>query len=244
MSQRDQIVVELKRALRERGLTYAVAAKKLQLSEASVKRLFSTGQLTLERVDALCALAGLELSDLVERLRERATPTKRLTVEQERELIADPKLFLMTWLVINRWQYEDIVKHYRLPEREALRYLIKLDRLRIIELQPGNKARLLISRHFMWRPGGPVQNYIHQRMLTEFLRSSFSEPQEEFFFNGGTISEHALAQLKQAVQNCARECSLILDRDRATAGVKRSGAAFVLALRPWEYSGFAQWARA
>lgn len=131
----------------------------------------------------------------------------------------------------------------QLSTGEAPRYLIKLDRFRIIDLQPGDKARLLISRHFMWRPGGPVQNHIHQKMLTEFLRSSFNAPQEEFFFNGGALSEHALAQLKQALQNCARECTHILDRDRSLPGVKRRGAVFALALRPWEYSGFAQWAR-
>ena len=37
MAQRSQIVAELKRALRARGLTYAQVAKHLQLSEASVK---------------------------------------------------------------------------------------------------------------------------------------------------------------------------------------------------------------
>jgi len=41
VAQRTQIVAELKRALRARGLTYAHVAKHLQLSEASVKRLFA-----------------------------------------------------------------------------------------------------------------------------------------------------------------------------------------------------------
>jgi len=50
MGQRTQIVAELKRALRARGLTYAQVAKHLQLSEASVKRLFAAGDLSLERL--------------------------------------------------------------------------------------------------------------------------------------------------------------------------------------------------
>jgi predicted HTH domain antitoxin len=243
MSQRTQLIDELKRALRERGITYAMAAKKLRLSEASVKRLFSTGHVSLARIETMCELAGIELTDLADRLRERQTPTKKLTAQQEHELVADPKLFLMTWLVINRWQYQDIVRQFRFTEREALRYLLQLDRLKIIELQPHNKVRLLVSRHFMWLPDGPVQNYIHQKMLSEFVEGNFSEPQADFFFNGGLVSEESLALMKKALQNCAHECALILDKDRGRNIKTGVSAAFLFALRPWEYSGFAEWSR-
>ena len=148
MAQRTQIVAELKRALRARGLTYADVARHLELSEASVKRLFAAGDFSLDRLDRICELAGLELSELVEQMQQQATPVNQLTLAQEQEVVADSKLFLMTWLVLNRWQLDDIVRTYDFTQREALRYLIKLDRLRIIELQPGNRTRVLVSRHF------------------------------------------------------------------------------------------------
>jgi AraC-like DNA-binding protein len=50
LAQRTQIVAELKKALRESGHTYADVARKLELSVASVKRLFSTQDLSLQRV--------------------------------------------------------------------------------------------------------------------------------------------------------------------------------------------------
>jgi hypothetical protein len=40
MADKNLIVAELKRALRERQLTYAAVARKLSLSVASVKRIF------------------------------------------------------------------------------------------------------------------------------------------------------------------------------------------------------------
>jgi len=92
----------------------------------------------------------------------------------------------------------------KFPEREVLRLFYKLDQLKVIELQPGNRVRLLVSRHFSWRAGGPVQRYIHHKLLREFTSSHFVGSQEEFFFHG---------------------------------------AAFVLALRPWNYSGFKQFER-
>ena len=243
MSQRTQIVAELKRLLREQGLTYAAVAKKLELSEANVKRMFSNGNFSLERVDLICELAGIELSQLMERMLTNTVPSKQLTLTQEQEVVADPRLFLITWLVLNRWQYADIVKEYAFTEREALRYLIQLDRLKIIELQPNNRVRLLVSRHFSWRAGGPVQNYIHQKLLREFFATQFQQPHDEFFFHGGVVSNSALLQIKRALQSSARECVEIMERDRTLPTSERVGAAFVLALRPWGYSGFTQFHR-
>jgi transcriptional regulator with XRE-family HTH domain len=237
MAERILIVAELKRALRERGLTYAAVARHLAVSLATVKRLFASGDFSLERVERVCELLGVSLRELLERAAERGAPTNPLTLAQEREIVADPKLFLVTWLVLNRMSAEEMMRLYRFSEREIVRCLIRLDRLKVIELQPGNRVRLLVSRRFSWRPGGPVQRYIHEKLLREFLASTFIGAPEEFFFHGAMVSESVQAQLKRVLQNAARECMQLIEHERS-APEGRHGAAFVLALRPWGYSGF------
>jgi AcrR family transcriptional regulator len=239
---RTLIVTELKRALRASGHTYADVARKLDLSVASVKRLFSQEDLSLARIDAICELIGLGLIEILDRARERMTPATQLTLAQESEIVTDIRLLFMTWLVLIRTPFEEMVQGYRFTEREALKYLIRLDRLKVIELQPGNRVRLLVSRHFSWRAGGPVQRYINQKLLREFFASHFTEPSEEFFFHGGRVSEEALGRMKRALQGAARECAEIIERDRSSSA-DRFGAAYVLALRPWNYSGFKQFDR-
>lgn len=242
MAQKAQIVAELKKALREGGHTYADVAAKLGLSVASVKRLFSTEDLSLQRVDQICELIGLGLREILERAADRTAPTNQLTLAQESEVVSDPKLLFATWLVLIRTPFEEMIKDFLFTEREALQYLIRLDRLKVIELLPGNRVRLLVSRHFSWRPGGPVQKYIHQKLLREFFDSAFAGPLEEFFFHGGRVSDEALAHIKRALRSASRECAEIIERDRSTTQ-PRNGAAFVLAMRPWNYSGFAQFDR-
>src|SRR6202034_4091877 len=127
----------------------------------------------------------------------------QLTLAQESEIVSDLRLLFMTWLVLIRTPFEEMVRSYRFSEREALRYLIRLDRLKVIELQPGSRVRLLVSRHFSWRAGGPVQRYIHQKLLREFTSSHFAGSQEEFFFHGGEVSEAGLGEIKQALRNTA-----------------------------------------
>ena len=241
MSDQPLIVAELKRALREQGLTYAAVAAKLNLSVASVKRLFSRGDLSLKRVDLICQLLETGLSEILTRARKRPAADP-LTLAQEQEIVADPKLFLIAWLVLNRVPLEDIVRSYAFTEREVLRLFYKLDQLKVIELQPGNRVRLLVSRHFSWRAGGPVQRYIHQKLLREFMSSHFVGPREEFFFHGGEVSEAALGEIKHAFRNTSRQCAEIIERDRGPRENRR-GAAFLLALRPWQYSGFKQFER-
>jgi len=241
MAEQALIVAELKRALRERGLTYAAVAKKLSLSVASVKRLFSGGDLSLKRVDQICELLETGLAEILAQARDRPA-ANQLTLAQEQQIVSDPKLFLIAWLVLNRAPLEDIVRSYKFTEREVLRLFYKLDQLKVIELQPGNRARLLVSRHFSWRTGGPVQRYIHQKLLREFTSSHFVGSQDEFFFHGGEVSDAALSELKLVLRNTARQCAEIIERDRGPRE-HRHGAAFVLALRPWKYSGFRQFER-
>jgi len=237
MADQSLIVAELKRALRERGLTYAAVAK----SVASVKRLFSGGDLSLKRVDQICDLLETGLADILAQARDRPA-ANQLTLAQEQEIVSDPRLFLIAWLVLNRAPLEDIVRSYKFTEREVLKLFYRLDQLKVIELQPGNRARLLVSRHFSWRTGGPVQRYIHQKLLREFTASHFVGSQEEFFFHGGEVSDAALSELKLVLRNTARQCAEIIERDRGPRE-HRHGAAFVLALRPWKYSGFKEFER-
>jgi transcriptional regulator with XRE-family HTH domain len=64
MAQAESLVNALKNLLKARGITYAQLAKGLGLSEASVKRIFAERSFTLERLDQVCTLLGIQISDL------------------------------------------------------------------------------------------------------------------------------------------------------------------------------------
>jgi len=64
MANTTDLVIALKREMRTRKITYAVLAKELRLSEAAVKRMFALGDMTLSRIDAICGVLKIELSDL------------------------------------------------------------------------------------------------------------------------------------------------------------------------------------
>jgi transcriptional regulator with XRE-family HTH domain len=239
MAQVGLLVSELKRYLKAQGITYAELAKGLELSESSVKRLFARQAFSLHRLEQICNLVGLEISDLVELMNEQREFLTELTPEQEDALLADPKLLLMMYLLINGWPLPAITASFEIDEHEAERLLIRLHRAKIIELLPFNRVKLLTARNFTWRRNGPVQRFFEQQVQREFLAAPFTGAGEQFRFVGGLLSRTALAQLQQSIDRLAREFDELAHRDATLPLGERRSCGAVFAIRPWEFSMFA-----
>ena len=159
MSQTRHIVETLKQELRKQGITYRQVAEALDLSEASIKRLFAENAFTLARLEQICEVLHLEITDLVHQMEKNIELTDQLTLEQETELVADVKLLMMAHFLMNKLSFAEIIDIYDISETEGIRLLAKLDRMKIIELQPGNRVKLMVSKHFQLLPGGPIQRF-------------------------------------------------------------------------------------
>jgi hypothetical protein len=238
MAQVDLLVSELKRYMKSQGVTYATLGKQLALSESSVKRLFAKQSFSLRRLEQILNLLGLEIADLVALTNERREFLTELTPEQEDALLADPKLLLLTYLLINGWTLPAITSTFAIDETEVERLLIRLHRARIIELLPFNRVKLLTARNFTWRKDGPVQRFFHAEVQREFLDSSFAGQGEHLRFVAGLLSRASLAQLTQSIDRLAREFDELARRDAILPPAERSSSSAVFALRPWEFSMF------
>lgn len=240
MPQTSLLLDTLKHELRRQGRTYADAAVVLGLSEASVKRLFSEQAFSLERLDRLCEWLGLEISDLVDIMEERRARVTRLDEAQERELVHDARLLLMTLCVLNRWRVEEIVKTYRISDTEAVRLLARLDRMGLIQLLPGNRVKRLVARNFAWTPDGPIQRFFEEQVQQEFFRSRFNGPGECRLVLNGMLSARANAEIRRRLERLATEFNTLHEEDENLPHDDRHGTTLVMAMRPWEASIFEQ----
>jgi transcriptional regulator with XRE-family HTH domain len=89
------LVDTLKRILKGRGIMYATVAAGLGLSEASVKRMFSRRDFTLQRLEDVCRIAGVDFAELAHEATADEAGMTHLTAEQEREIVSDPTLMLV-----------------------------------------------------------------------------------------------------------------------------------------------------
>ncbi|MEO8305629.1 MAG: helix-turn-helix transcriptional regulator [Betaproteobacteria bacterium] len=232
------LVDALKRALKGKGITYAKVAAGLGLSEASVKRMFSRRDFTLQRMDDVCQAAGIDFGELVHEISTDEAGMTHLTVRQEEEITSDPKLLLIALCAVGNWTLEQIVDVYDIPRADCIRYLTRLDRQRVIELQPGNRIRPLIGRNFSWLPDGPFQRYFRLRVESEFLSSKFDRPGELFLFASGMLSRKGTAELIARMRRVAADFADLHSADRPLPLPERHGTSVLLAVRPWEPRAF------
>ncbi len=240
MIQTRALMATVKQVLREQKITYAQVATALGLSEASVKRMFASCNITLSRLEQICDLVQLSLAELTERQQEKPQPLTRLTPEQEEELLADPKLLLAAFMTLNDWQAADIVAYFEISEHELIQRLARLDHLRMIELLPGNRVRKLTARNFTWRENGPVQAYFERSVKQQFLSSRFSRESDHLRFMGGRLSPQSLARMHQSIDRMTVEFDQLVQADSSLAHDQKVGVGAVFAIRPWELPAFSK----
>ncbi len=233
------IVQALKLLLRRSGITYAQAAEALDLSEASIKRLFATQSFTLERVEKLCQLADAELVDLIRLADDDVARLDSLSEAQETRLAEDPKLLLVAICVLNRYRFEDVLALYAFDQHDLQRQFAALDDLGIIELQLHNRYRLKVTRGFRWIANGPIERFFVSSVFSSFMDRQLLRERDHFRFAWGTLSDESAARFAERLQTLAREFNDVADADARLPLDQRHGSALMLALRRnWEPAEF------
>ena len=239
MAQRTQLVDTLKASLKAHGKTYADVAAYLQLSEASIKRLFAERNFSLQRLDEICRMLNMEISDLVQVMNEtHAVHLSQLSEEQEAEIASDIALLLVTVCILNRWTLQQIIDYLLISETRCIRYLAKLDRLKLIELLPKNRVKLLIAPNFKWRENGPIQQFFLEKLGADFFNSRFSKQDERLIVINGMLASGSNAVFQRKMERLAKEFDELNNDDSGLPLEERNGITVVLAMRRWAYGLF------
>lgn len=237
MALTTNLIDVLKRELKARGLTYLDVAKRLDLSEASVKRMFSTRDFMLSRLDEICEFAGIELADLARGVAARDALMMKLSEAQEKELVSDMKLLAVAVACIHHLTYEQIFESYDFTPAELTGLLSRLDRLKLIELQPNNRIRPLVARAFTWLPQGPIQRFFYAQAQADFFRSPFAGEGETLVFASGRLSRASAAQLSERLRRTVQEFREAHLEDLRLPIEARSSMSVLVAMRQWEFGG-------
>ena len=237
MSGSGRILRGIRAQLRARGMTYRELAVAIGVSEPTVKRDLGRGSFSLARLDRICEALDIGVEDLI-----RNDPETRLLTElselQERELVADPSLLLVTYLVLNDWKFAEILAAFRLDENQLLSLLLRLDAMKILDYRPPKRIRKRTARNFSWRKDGPAHAFFIERILPEFFASPFDAPTDGFHFMGGMLCDGSLRYMAAEMRRLAQEFERLAHQDAALPLDARDGCSAVFAIRKWEFPEF------
>jgi len=233
MGQSADLVEALKRELRARKLTYQQVAGALSMAESSVKRMFSSGNLTLAKLEAVCAWADIDYATLVRTRTDDLSLLTALTRQQEAELVGDRKFFLITVCLMNHVTFEQILDAYLLEPAEVVGAMTRLDRIGLIKLLPNNRYKLLLSRTFGWIPNGPMQQFFKTN-VPGFFNCDFSAAGELLVFINVRLSPTHSAGLTDRVKRLMRDLSDQHNEDANLDLRDRPTMSILVAARRWE----------
>ena len=235
MDESRRIVEILKRTLRMRGLTYASLGKRINLSEASVKRIFSQRTFSLKRLEQVCRALEMSIADLVKLVDVKSYAASALTLPQETALAKDEALLSYFYLVLNGWTDFQIRRNYQFEELQTQGLRARLGELGLIEALPKRGYRLLVSRQIIWRANGPVRRTYEHRVRQEFLRSAFTGSRDYLAWQPLELTDSSIDVLRRKFGQIYREFLEMAELDQHSSQPRHS-VGFLLAFRPWVFS--------
>ena len=119
------LVQGVKARLRAQGITYRELAKRMRLSEPTIKRDLARSNFSLHRLDRICEVLGVGIEELLSP--GGMALLTELTEQQEQALVSNPRLLVVTYLIVNDWRFAEIVATFRLDANELIDLLLKLD---------------------------------------------------------------------------------------------------------------------
>ncbi len=238
MTTSSRIIDTLKRQLKVRGITYKGLAERLELSESAVKHMFSTGNFSLRRLDDVCAVLEFDIGDLVNISESPEPKIEQLSADNEREIVADSRLLLVTYCLINYWTFDEIIERYNVTPEAGIKYLRQLDRMKVIELLPGDRVRLLVANNFSWRKDGAIEKFFRSRVQTEFFSHHFQDDDSVRIIKNGMLSRKGQIQLIEKLKAMGDLFDDTTWDERKLPATDRHGTTMVLAMRHWFFEGF------
>ena len=233
-----RIIDALKRELKARGVTYRALAARLDLSESAVKHMFSTRNFSLRRLDEVCAVLELDIGDLLNIAEDREQKIEQLSQDQELEIMSDMRLLLVAYCLLNYWSFDEIIARYDITPEQGLKYLRQLDRMKFIELLPGDRVRLLIANNFSWRKNGAIERFFRSRVQKEFFSHHFQDDDSVRIVKNGMLTRKSVLQLIEKLRATGDLFDDTSWEERKLSATERSGTTMVLAIRHWFFEGF------
>lgn len=238
MSTTHDLVTALKAELKAAGITYAELARQLRMSESSIKRVFSKADMPLSRIDEVLRVLKMDFAELARQVADAQPLSSELTLEQEKAVVADRRLLLLSICCLSQWTFEQMLATYRFTESQCVANLVKLDRLGIIELRPLNRYRLKVAKGFRWRPHGPVMRYFREHAVADYYSGGFDGEGEMLMLVHGEISPGQAAGFVDRLQRVGQDFAQQHLADQKLHDSQRRAYTLVVGMRSWLFAAF------
>lgn len=203
MSQVDQFLNALKRALKAKNIIYKDLAHSLDLSESSVKRILADKSISLERIEEICRACDISFAEVCRNANfEEELSSHTLTKDQEKVLAENPRLLHYFIMLNDGVTPAKIERDYEISVNESKKHLLQLDRMNLIELHPRDRVKLKNKAGSLrFRRDGAVGKTLFAQTKNNFLNYDFNEEGDYIRFSTNSFGLASMAKFKKNLIN-------------------------------------------
>lgn len=228
----EVIIESLKDQMKLRGFSYKDLALKWGVSESSVKRVMSSKEILLSRIEQACEMMDLPVADFFKQVPyEKQNDILFLTPEQEIRLSKDPEATHYFLMLQQGKSVTDIIREYSLSEEKNIKILNQLEKWGLIEVHPHHR----IKRHYMgqlrFRKEGPLGKQIEKAVRNQFLDNEFTREDQYFTFLNLNFKPGDSMKLRLKFQEIFKE--LVTDTEQNLFHPNQQEFGLMMAIRQW-----------
>lgn len=206
----EMIFDSFKKSLKQKNMTYVDLAKKLNLSESGVKKIFIANDCSYSRLNEISEALDVSLIDVLSSSMENETSEVYFTLEQEKYFLKHPAFFCFFWkLVQERESVDSIKKEFGFTEKEVFLFLKKLDDFGIIELHANEVLKIPKVEKVIWRGDGPLMKWMKtewpKKIIQDVLLKDKQDPLEHYSLRYYKLTKKSQEDLVLAINNLNHE---------------------------------------
>lgn len=225
----------LRSIIKGSDFTYEDLGKKLKLSTISVKRLLSGATpITLDRIEEICNVLEIDFYELA-KLSKYGTQSAKgmLTLEQEKALAEDDRMFSVFYLAVMGMRMEEIGEICNFTKDQVLKLVLKLESFGILELHPKDKMKIKVYRKSRWNFNGPLHRKHMVAMATDFAETVFVEPDAYRFFFNCPLSFDSKTKALTKLREVSAEIERLSEVDMAIENRAETSLSILIGARTW-----------
>lgn len=164
-----KLLKSLQEVLKSKKITYAELALQMEVSEVTVKRLFSTQNCNLQTVFKICDLVGISFFDLAALANQEKEVDYVLSEEQEKFFAANPAMFGIFRSLHRGVSPEKLAEAWKLSSQKFFKVLRKIENYGLLEVLPSNQVRIKAVGNIRFQHKGPLARAILRPQIAQFL---------------------------------------------------------------------------
>lgn len=211
-----RVVIQLlKTKLRQRKISYQELADGLDIPLSTLKKWFSAKDGSFSRLTKICKIIDIPMNLLLKEIEDQNVRTVTMSKELQNAFMKDLTLFKVFWgLCYERLSNDEVMERFSLPEKDLKRILLKLDRLKLIVLDVGDKVKVPKLRPIHWNFSGPFMKMLEKDWVNGILQDT-AGPELHFFQLLDESEVEFFQDLRKLEEKYAQRTILDLARNRS-----------------------------